>query len=169
MFEREIFAREEFRFSEAALAAGLKPKDFRNWTQRNNIKLPSPSPSDNSWRKFSIADMCVLGLMRPLVDYGMSVADSNYTAMALVTEDVFDLGQIARIDDFDISFSRIVAAYVWPNGRDWKCECFTTALHESPPWPPSIHAILLRIDMIWQDVFNRAGKSLLVSRKNSLK
>lgn len=156
MTEGASIKSESFRFTEAAKASGVKPKDLRNWVQRNKIRLSSPAPSDSSWRTFTVADMCILAVMRPLVGYGIGVTVSNHIALAIVREESLDLDEMVRITDWGIRFDRIVAAYVWHDGQQWQHECFSAAPDESPLWPPSAHAILLRIDTICADVFQRA-------------
>ena len=70
----------KLRFSDVVFAIDTSPKALRNWLQRSQVSLISPTPLEGGWREFSLADVAVLALTRALVDFGINVEDASNLA-----------------------------------------------------------------------------------------
>ena len=74
----------KLRFSDAVYAIGATPKSLRKWLQNDELQLVY-SGQKSGWHDFSFADLAVLAIMRPLVDFGLTVGEasdfSNVTLM----------------------------------------------------------------------------------------
>ncbi len=68
-----------FRFSDAHYAIQSTPKSLRKWLNDPDMQLVF-SRQERGWRAFSYADLCVLAVMRKLVDFGLNISDANQIA-----------------------------------------------------------------------------------------
>lgn len=65
---------QRFTFTEAALAAGVKPKTLRNWLDRGQIALDAEDEREgDGWRRFSFIDVLRIAFVSRLVDYCVPV------------------------------------------------------------------------------------------------
>jgi hypothetical protein len=69
----------KLRFSDAVYAVETTPKALRNWLQRKQVVLDTPTPV-GGWLEFSLADIAILALVRRLVDFGLGVAVASTIA-----------------------------------------------------------------------------------------
>lgn len=141
------------RFSQAAHAAGVDPSNLRNWLKRNEIKLLSAEP-DRGWRSFSMSDVCVLAVMKPLIDYGMSVADANKIALGIMADDHPAMRDLFFREGETLRFDGDLAVLLWTAPEGWRYTVFS--LGRDFPWDLAHCPIVMRLGVMLHDVFQRA-------------
>ena len=74
------------RFSDVAFGIDTTPKALRNWLQRDQVALFSQPPEGAGWRRFCLADVAVLALVRKLVDFGVNVETASSLAVTILAD-----------------------------------------------------------------------------------
>jgi len=111
-----------FTFTEAALAAGVKPKILRNWLDRGQIFLDAEEQREGEgWRKFSTLDAIRIATISRLVDRCIPVKQASS-----VFESAIFRGRMSHLLMFNkipfgavaVSFANLVLL-VWESGDSY--------------------------------------------------
>jgi|GEM_PF-3038099 len=71
------------RFSDVAFGIDITPKALRNWLSRDQVRLFSEEP-ESGWRRFTVADVAILALVRHIVPLGVQVETASRIAHTIL-------------------------------------------------------------------------------------
>ena len=66
-----------------AFGIDITPKALRNWLSRDQVRLFSEEP-ESGWRKFTVADVAILALVRHIVPLGVQVETASRIAHTIL-------------------------------------------------------------------------------------
>ncbi|MCW0047193.1 hypothetical protein OIU13_11700 [Brevundimonas sp. BT-123] len=151
------------RFSDVAFGIDITPKALRNWLSRDQVRLFSEEP-ESGWRRFTVADVAILALVRHIVPLGVQVETASRIAHTILEMmNGKDWARLTTDEEFpDLLGSGWSNSYVvlHPNGEDDE-EATGWSLEIRPGWQrhnraPAAVFVTIAPEPILRRAINRA-------------